>query len=217
LADVASAANASNTSLTFQNSRKTTLSLAPSQSNGTVLLRTVNNGGTTNDEASKETIKQLTNPDIIQKLIRGTIGIGPEVIGGMIKKMLPENTGTFLKEWSKVISEIKGVPNDMITPKLNAVPETDKGSSNDKPEECDDSLLEDALFDDISKISSALGLVDESTSCLNGVSPDSMLEVLAFCGEINWAGLALSTLTLSQFPTFSKDNSKRVRPIKVGA
>jgi hypothetical protein len=44
-----------------------------------------------------------------------------------------------------------------------------------------------------------------------------MLEELVFCGEINWAGLALSTLTLSQFRTFSKDKSKRVRPIKVGA
>jgi hypothetical protein len=44
-----------------------------------------------------------------------------------------------------------------------------------------------------------------------------MLEELAFSGEINWAGLALSTLTLSQFPTFSKDKSKPVRSIKVGA
>ena len=94
--------------------------------------------------------------------------------------------------------------------KVNAVPQTDKGSSTDKPEECDDSLLEDAAFDDISKISSTMGLVDESTPCLNGVSPDSMLEELAFYGEINWAGLALSTLTLSQFPTFSKDKSKRL-------
>jgi len=217
LVDVAAAASASNTTLTFQNSRQTTLSLAPSQSNGTVLLRTSNYGGTTNDEASNETIKQLINPDIIQKLIRGTIGIGPEVIGGMIKKMLPENAGDFLKEWSKVISEIKAIPNDMITPKVNAIPQTNNGSSNDNPEECDGSLLDDAAFDDISKISSALGLVDESTPCLNGVSPDSMLEELAFCGEINWAGLALSTLTLSQFRTFSKDKPKRVRPIKVGA
>ncbi|MEI7852918.1 MAG: hypothetical protein WCJ06_04370, partial [Planctomycetota bacterium] len=217
LADVASAANASKTTLTFQNSRQTTLSLAPSQSKGTVILRAVNNGGTTNDEASNETIKQLTNPDIIQKLIRGTIGIGPEVIGGMIKKMLPENAGDFLKEWSKVISEIKAVPNDMITPKVNAIPQINNGSSTDNPEECDDSLLEDAAFDDISKISSALGLVDESTPCLNGVSSDSMLKELAFCGEINWAGLALSALTLSQFRTFSNDKPKLVRPIKVGA
>jgi hypothetical protein len=44
-----------------------------------------------------------------------------------------------------------------------------------------------------------------------------MLEELAFSGEINWAGLALSTLALSQFPTFSKDKPKRVRPIKVDA
>jgi len=139
------------------------------------------------------------------------------VIGGMIKKMLPQNLGAFFKEWSKVISEIKSIPNDMITPKVNAVPETDKCSSTGKPEECDDSLLEDAAFDDISKISSALGLVDESTLYLNGVSSDSMLEELAFCGEINWAGLALSTLTLSQFRTFSKDKPKRVRPIKVGS
>ena len=217
LADVASAASASNTTLTFQNSRQTTLSLAPSQSKGTVILRAVNNGGTTNDLASKETIKQLTSPDILQSIIRGTIGIGPEVIGGMIKKMLPENAGNFLREWSKVISEIKDVPNDMITPKVNAIPEINKGSSIDKPEECDDSLLEDAAFDDISKISSALGLADESSHCLNGVSSDPMLEELAFSGEINWAGLALSTLTLSQFPTFSMDKSKRVRPIKVGA
>ncbi|MCY2941585.1 MAG: right-handed parallel beta-helix repeat-containing protein [Planctomycetota bacterium] len=217
LADVASAASASNTTLTFQNSRQTTLSLAPSQSKGTVILRAVNNGGTTNDGASKETIKQLTSPDILQSIIRGTIGIGPEMIGGMIKKMLPENAGNFLKEWSKVISEIKDVPNDMITPKVNAIPEINKGSSIDKPEECDDSLSEDAAFDDISKISSALGLADESSPCLNGVSPDSMLEELAFSGEINWAGLALSTLTLSQFRTFSMDKSKRVRPIKVGA
>jgi len=217
LVDVSSSANASNTSLTFQNSRQTTLSLAPSQSKGTVILRTVNNGGTTNDDASKETVKQLINPDIIQKLIRGTIGIGPEVIGGMIKKMLPENAGDFLKEWSKVISEIKAIPNDMITPKVNAIPQTNNGSSTDNPEECDDSFLEDAAFDDISKISSTMGLVDESTPCLNEVSPDSMLEELAFCGEINWAGLALSTLTLSQFRTFSKDKPKRVRPIKVGA
>jgi len=217
LADVASAASASNTTLTFQNSRQTTLSLAPSQSKGTVILRAVNNGGTTNDGASKETIKQLTSPDILQSIIRGTIGIGPEMIGGMIKKMLPENAGNFLKEWSKVISEIKDVPNDMITPKVNAIPEINKGSSIDKPEECDDSLSEDAAFDDISKISSALGLADESSPCLNGVSPDSMLEELAFCGEINWAGLALSTVTLSQFRTFSMDKSKRVRPIKVGA
>ena len=113
--------------------------------------------------------------------------------------------------------EIKAIPNDMITPKVNAIPQTNNGSSTDNPEECDDSFLEDAAFDDISKISSALGLVDESTPCLNGVSPDSMLEELAFCGEINWAGLALSTLTLSQFRTFSKDKPKRVRPIKVGA
>jgi len=217
LVDVATSANASNTTLTFQNSRKTTLSLAPSQSKGTVILRTVNNGGKTNEEASKETIKQLTNPDILQSIIRGTIGIGPEVIGGMIKKMLPENAGSFLKQWSKVVSEIKGVPNDMITSKVNAIPQTNNGSSTDKPEECDDTLLEDAVFDDISKISSALGLVDESIPCLNGVSLDSMLEELAFCGEINWAGLALSTLTLSQFRTFPKDNSKRVRPIKVGS
>ena len=217
LVDVAAAASASNTTLTFQNSRQTTLSLAPSQSNGTVLLRASNYGGTTNDEASKETIKQLINPDIIQNLIRGTIGIGPEVIGGMIKKMLPENAGDFLKEWSKVISEIKSVPNDMITPKVNAIPQTNNGLSTDNPEECDDSLFEDAAFDDISKISSALGLGGELTPCLIGVSPDSMLEELAFCGEINWAGLALSTLTLSQFRTFSKDNFKRVRPIKVGA
>ena len=159
----------------------------------------------------------MINPDIIQNIIRGTIGIGPEVIGGMIKKMLPENSGNFLREWSKVISEIKSVPNDIITPKVNAIPETNTGSSTDKPEECDDSLFEDAAFNDISKISSPLGLVDESDSSLNGVSSDSMLEELAFCGEINWAGLALSTLTLSQFRTFSKDNSKRVRPIKVGA
>lgn len=217
LVDAAASANASNTTLTFQNSRQTTLSLAPSQSNGTVLLRTSNYGGTTNDEASKETIRQLTNPDILQSIIRGTIGIGPEVIGGMIKKMMPENADDFLREWSKVISEIKSVPNDIITPKLNAIPETNTGSSTDKPEECDDSLFEDAAFDDISKISSPLGLVDGSTPCLNGVSSDSMHEELAFCGEINWAGLALSTLTLSQFRTFSKDNSKRVRPIKVGA
>lgn len=217
LVDAAASANASNTTLTFQNSRQTTLSLAPSQSNGTVLLRTSNYGGTTNDEASKETIRQLTNPDILQSIIRGTIGIGPEVIGGMIKKMMPENADDFLREWSKVISEIKSVPNDIITPKLNAIPETNTGSSTDKPEECDDSLFEDAAFDDISKISSPLGLVDGSTPCKNGVSSDSMLEELAFCGEINWAGLALSTLTLSQFRTFSKDNSKRVRPIKVGA
>ena len=217
LVDVAAAASASNTTLTFQNSRQTTLSLAPSQSNGTVLLRASNYGGTTNDEAGKETIKQLINPDIIQKLIRGTIGIGPEVIGGMIKMMLPENAGDFLKEWSKVISEIKSVPNDIITPKLNAIPQTNNGLSTDKPEECDDSLFEDAAFDDISKISSPLGLVDGSDSNLNGVSSDSMLEELAFCGEINWAGLALSTLTLSQFRTFSKDKPKRVRPIKVGA
>jgi hypothetical protein len=217
LVDVATATNASNTTLTFQNSRKTTLSLAPSQSKGTVILRALNNGGTTRDEASKETIKQLTSPDMLQSIIRGTIGIGPEVIGGMIKKMLPENAGSFLREWSKVISEIKVVPNDMITPKVNAIPEINKGSSIDKPEECDDSLLEDAAFDDISKISSALGLADESIHCLNGVSSDPMLEELAFSGEINWAGLALSTLTLSQFPTFSMDKSKRVRPIKVGA
>jgi len=217
LVDVAKAANASNTTLTFQNSRQTTLSLAPSQSNGTVLLRTSNYGGTTNDDVSKETIKQLINPDIIQNIIRGTIGIGPEMIGGMIKKMLPENAGDFLREWSKVISETKAVPNDMITPKVNAIPETNTGSSTDNPEECDDSLFEDAAFDDISKISSVLGLADESDSSLNGVSSDSMLEELAFCGEINWAGLALSTLTLSQFRTFSKDKSKRVRPIKVGA
>jgi len=135
----------------------------------------------------------------------------------MIKKMLPENAGNFLREWSKVISETKAVPNDMITPKVNANPEINKGLSTDKPEECDDSLLEDAAFDDISKISSALGLADESSHCLNGVSSDPMLEELAFSGEINWAGLALSTLTLSQFPTFSMDKSKRVRPIKVGA
>ena len=215
--DVATATTASNTTLTFQNSRKTTLSLAPSQSKGTVILRASNNGSTTKDEASKETIKQLTNPDMLQSIIRGTIGIGPEVIGGMIKKMLPENAGDFLKEWSKVISEIKSVSNDMITPKINAIPEINKGSSIDKPKECDDSLFEDAALEDISKISSALGLVDESIPCLNGVSLDSMLEELAFCGEINWAGLALSTLTLSQFRTFSKDKPKRVRPIKVGA
>ena len=217
LVDVASAANASNTTLTFQNSRQTILSLAPSQSAGTVLLRTSNYGGTTNDEAGKETIKQLINPDFIQNLIRGTIGIGPEVIGGMIKKMLPENASDFLKEWSKVISEIKAVPNDMITPKVNAIPQTNNGSSTDKPEELDDSLLEDAAFEDISEIRSALGSEDESDSCLNVFSFDPMLEELAFCGEINWAGLALSTLTLSQFHTFSKDKSKRVRPIKVGA
>ncbi|RLS23708.1 MAG: hypothetical protein DWH70_08955 [Planctomycetota bacterium] len=217
LVDVATSANASNTTLTFQNSRKTTLSLAPSQSKGTVILRASNNGGTTRDEASKETIKQLTNPDMLQSIIRGTIGIGPEVIGGIIKKMLPENAGSFLREWSKVISETKAVSNDMITPKINSIPQTNNGSSTDKPEECDDTLLEDAAFDDISKISSALGLVGELTPCLKGVSPDSMLEELAFCGEINWAGLALSTLTLSQFRTLSKDKSKRVRPIKVGS
>ena len=217
LVDIAKAANASTTTLTFQNSRQTTLSLAPSQSNGTVLLRALNYGGTTNDDANNETIKQLINPDIIQNIIRGTIGIGPEVIGGMIKKMLPENAGNFLREWSKVISETKAFPNDMITPKVNAIPQINNGLSTDKPEECDDSLLEDAAFDDISKIQSALGSEDESDSCLNGVSSDSMLEELAFCGEINWAGLALSTLTLSQFRTFSKDKSKRVRPIKVGA
>jgi hypothetical protein len=44
-----------------------------------------------------------------------------------------------------------------------------------------------------------------------------MLKELAFCGEINWAGLALSALTLSQFRTFSNDKPKLVRPIKVGA
>jgi hypothetical protein len=105
----------------------------------------------------------------------------------------------------------------MITPKLNAIPQTNNGLSTDKPEECDDSLFEDAAFDDISKISSALGLVDESIPYLNGVSSDPTLEELAFSGEINWAGLALSTLTLFQFRTFSKDKPKRVRPIKVGA
>ncbi|MCY2941584.1 MAG: hypothetical protein NTV50_07920 [Planctomycetota bacterium] len=217
LVDVATAANASNTTLTFQNSRQTTLSLAPSQANGIVLLRALNYGGTTNDEGSNETVKQFINPDIIQNIIRGTIGIGPEVIGGMIKKMLPENASNFLREWSKVISETKIVPNDIITPKVNAIPQINNGSSIDKPEEFDDSLLEDAAFDDISKISSTLGLADESDSCLNGVSSDPMLEELAFCGEINWAGLALSTLTLSQFRTLSKDKSKRVRPIKLGA
>ena len=106
----------------------------------------------------------------------------------MIKKMLPENVGDFLREWSKVISEIKDVPNDMITPKVNAIPEINKGSSIDKPEECDDSLFEDAAFEDISKISSALGLGGEITSCLIGVSPDSVLEELAFCGETTWPG-----------------------------
>ncbi|MEN9673208.1 MAG: hypothetical protein RL553_1473, partial [Planctomycetota bacterium] len=217
LADVAGAANASNTTLTFQNSRQTTLSLAPSQSKGTVILRAMNNGGTTNDEASNETIKQLINPDMIQNLIRGTIGIGPEVIGGMIKKMLPQNLGAFFKEWSKVISEIKAVPNDIITPEVKGTPAPKNNAPAINPNDCDLSLIEDTAFDDISKISSAMGLVDESTPCFKGVSLDSMLEELAFCGEINWAGLALSTLTLSQFRTFSKYKPKRVRPIKVGS
>ena len=217
LVDVAGAANASNTTLTFQNSRQTTLSLAPSQSAGTVLLRTSNYGGTTNDEASKETIRQLTNPDILQSIIRGTIGIGPEVIGGMIKKMLPQNLGAFFKEWSKVISETQTIPNDMITPKLNAIPQTNKGSSTDKPEECDDSLAEDAVFEDISHLYSDLLSTVEYHSHLKSFSSDPLLEKLVFAGEINWAGLALSTLALSQFRTFSKDKPKPGRPIKISA
>lgn len=217
LVDVAGAANASNTTLTFQNSRQTTLSLAPSQSAGTVLLRTSNYGGTTNDEASKETIRQLTNPDILQSIIRGTIGIGPEVIGGMIKKMLPQNLGAFFKEWSKVISETQTIPNDMITPKLNAIPQTNKGSSTDKPEECDDSLAEDAVFEDISHLYSDLLSKVEYHSHLKSFSSDPLLEKLVFAGEINWAGLALSTLALSQFRTFSKDKPKPGRPIKISA
>ncbi|MBY0327139.1 MAG: hypothetical protein K2Q30_09495, partial [Gemmataceae bacterium] len=217
LVDVATAANASNTTLTFQNSRKTTLSLAPSQSKGTVILRAVNYGGTTNDEASKETIKQLINPDMLQNLIRGTIGIGPEVIGGMIKNMLPQNLGAFFKEWSKVISEIKSVPNDMITPKVKGIPAPKNNAPAINPNDCDLSLIEDTAFEDISYLHTVLLSEDEYDSCLNGVSSDLMLEELAFCGEINWAGLALSTLALSQFPTFSKDKPKRVRPIKVDA
>jgi len=217
LVDVATAANASNTTLTFQNSRKTTLSLAPSQSKGTVILRAVNYGGTTNDEASKETIKQLINPDMLQNLIRGTIGIGPEVIGGMIKNMLPQNLGAFFKEWSKVISEIKAVPNDIITPEVMGTPAPKNNAPAINPNDCDLSLIEDTAFEDISYLHTVLLSEDESDSCLNGVSSDSMLQELAFSGEINWAGLALSTLALSQFPTFSKDKPKRVRPIKVDA
>jgi len=217
LVDVAGAANASNTTLTFQNSRQTTLSLAPSQSAGTVLLRTSNYGGTTNDEASKETIKQLTNPDILQNLIRGTIGIGPEVIGGMIKKMLPQNLGAFFKEWSKVISEIKAVPNDIITPEVKGTPAPKNNAPAINPNDCDLSLIEDTAFEDISYLHTVLLSEDESDSCLNGVSTDSMLEELAFSGEINWAGLALSTLALSQFRTFSKDKPKPGRPIKISA
>ncbi|MCY2970057.1 MAG: hypothetical protein NTZ30_05245, partial [Planctomycetota bacterium] len=217
LVDVAGAANASNTTLTFQNSRQTTLSLAPSQSAGTVLLRTSNYGGTTNDEASKETIRQLTNPDIIQNLIRGTIGIGPEVIGGMIKKMLPQNLGAFFKEWSKVISEIKAVPNDIITPEVKGTPAPKNNVPAINPNDCDLSLIEDTAFEDISYLHTVLLSEDESDSCLNGVSTDSMLEELAFSGEINWAGLALSTLALSQFRTFSKDKPKPGRPIKISA
>ncbi len=216
LVDVA-AANASNTTLTFQNSRQTTLSLAPSQSAGTVLLRTSNYGGTTNDEASKETIKQLINPDILQNLIRGTIGIGPEVIGGMIKNMLPQNLGAFFKEWSKVISEIKAVPNDIITPEVKGTPAPKNNAPSINPNDCDLSLIEDTAFGDISYLHTVLLSEDESDSCLNGVSSDSMLQELAFSGEINWAGLALSTLALSQFRTFSKDKPKPGHPIKISA
>ncbi|MSR49288.1 MAG: hypothetical protein EXS07_04490 [Gemmataceae bacterium] len=209
LVDVAGAASASNTTLTFQNSRQTTLSLAPSQSAGTVLLRTSNYGGTTNDDASKETIKQLTNLDILQNLIRGTIGIGPEVIGGMIKKMLPQNLGAFFKEWSKVISEIKAVPNDIITPEVKGTPAPKNNAPAINPDDYDLSLIEDTAFEDISYLHTVLLSEDDSDSCLNGVSSDSMLEELAFSGEINCAGLALSTLALSQFRTFSKDKPKR--------
>ncbi|NBR04923.1 MAG: hypothetical protein EBT92_04045 [Planctomycetes bacterium] len=217
LIDIAKSANASNTTLTFQNSRQTTLTLAPSQSAGTVLFRTSNYGGTTNDDAGKETIKQLTNPDIIQNIIRGTIGIGPEVISSMIKKMMPENTGEFFKQWSKVISEIKTVPNDMITPEVKATPQTNNGSSNNRPEEFDDSLFDDEAFENVSKIRSILVDEDEYDSCLNAPSPDPILEELASAGEINWAGLALSTLALSQFRAFSRDKSNPVRSIKISA
>ncbi|NBT62527.1 MAG: right-handed parallel beta-helix repeat-containing protein, partial [Planctomycetia bacterium] len=216
LVDVA-AANASNTTLTFQNSRQTTLSLAPSQSKGTVLFRALNYGGTTNDEAGKETIKQLINPDMLQNLIRGTIGIGPEVIGGMIKKMLPQNLGAFFKEWSKVISEIKAVPNDIITPEVKGTPAPKNNAPAINPNDCDLSLIEDTAFEDISYLHTVLLSEHESDSCLNGVSSDSMLQELAFSGEINWAGLALSTLALSQFRTFSKDKPKPGRPIKISA
>jgi hypothetical protein len=216
LVDVA-AANASNTTLTFQNSRQTTLSLAPSQSTGTVLFRALNYGGTTNDEASKETIKQLINPDMLQNLIRGTIGIGPEVIGGMIKKMLPQNLGAFFKEWSKVISETKTIPNDIITPEVMGTPAPKNNAPSINPNDCDLSLIEDTAFGDISYLHTVLLSEDESDSCLNGVSSDSMLQELAFSGEINWAGLALSTLALSQFRTFSKDKPKPSHPIKISA
>ena len=217
LVDVAGAANASNTTLTFQNSRQTTLSLAPSQSTGTVLFRALNYGGTTNDEASKETIKQLINPDMLQNLIRGTIGIGPEVITGMIKKMLPQNLGAFFKEWSKVISETKTIPNDIITPEVRGTPAPKNNAPAINPNDCDLSLIEDTAFGDISYLHTVLLSEDESDSCLNGVSSDSMLEELAFSGEINWAGLALSTLALSQFRTFSKDKPKPSHPIKISA
>ena len=218
LVDVASAAKASNTTLTFQNSRQTTLSLSPSQSKGTVLLRPLNNGGTTNDDdAGRETIRQLTNPDILQSIIRGTIGIGPEVISGMIKKMMPENSGDFFKQWSKVISNGKTVSDDMITPTTKATSETNNGSSPDNQEELDDSLFEDSAFEDISKIQPTQLSEEEYDSCLNGFYPDPMFDELAFYGEINWAGLALSTLALSQFRTLSKDKPKTVRSIKISA
>ncbi|NBR07946.1 MAG: hypothetical protein EBT92_19590, partial [Planctomycetes bacterium] len=170
-----------------------------------------------NDDAGKETIRQLTNPDIIQNIIRGTIGIGPEVIGGMIKKMLPENSGDFFKQWSKVILDGKTVSDDMITPTTKAASETSNGSSTDKQEELDDSLFEDAAFENISKIQPTQLSEEEHDSCLNGFYPDPMFDELAFYGEINWAGLALSTLALSQFRTFSKDKPKTVRSIKISA
>jgi hypothetical protein len=78
-------------------------------------------------------------------------------------------------------------------------------------------LIEDTAFEDISYLHTVLLSEHESDSCLNGVSSDSMLQELAFSGEINWAGLALSTLALSQFRTFSKDKPKPSHPIKISA
>jgi hypothetical protein len=217
LMDIANASSmASNTTLTFQNSRQTTLSLAPSQSTGTIIFRTSNYGGTTNDNASMETINQLTNPEVIQNIIRGTIGIGPEVITGMIKKMLVQNPNEFLKQWSTKVLENKSIPNDIITPEKNPPAGSREIPPAPQPQDPDCSFLSDEVFDDISKIIPAKISEVKDFGDL-GTPQSELLDDLAFAGEINWAGLALSTIAFSQFRSQSSDKQRPSRPIKISA
>lgn len=217
LMDIANASSmASNTTLTFQNSRQTTLSLAPSQSTGTIIFRTSNYGGTTNDNASMETINQLTNPEVIQNIIRGTIGIGPEVITGMIKKMLVQNPNEFLKQWSSKVLENKSIPNDIITPEKNPPAGSREIPPAPQPQDPDCSFLSDEVFDDISKIIPAKISEVKDFGDL-GTPQSELLDDLAFAGEINWAGLALSTIAFSQFRSQSSDKQRPSRPIKISA